>query len=95
MEVLPGPLPDGRRSGGDEGLGSRLSTCKPYGAHFRGWNKYAGTYPAKMSTVVLIFADGDFRLQASDFRDIYLNRIAEKVNQYLSGCVPVEEKYGT
>ena len=28
------------------------------GAHFRGWNKYAGTYPAKMSTVVLIFADG-------------------------------------
>ena len=29
MEVLPGPLPDGRRSGGDEGLGSRL------GAFFR------------------------------------------------------------
>ena len=25
MEVLPGPLPDGRRSGGDEGLGSRLN----------------------------------------------------------------------
>ena len=24
MKVLPGPLPDGRRSGGDEGLGSRL-----------------------------------------------------------------------
>ena len=24
MEVLPGPLPGGRRSGGDEGLGSRL-----------------------------------------------------------------------
>ena len=24
MEVLPGPLPDGRRSGGDEGLGPRL-----------------------------------------------------------------------
>ena len=24
MEVLPGPRPDGRRSGGDEGLGSRL-----------------------------------------------------------------------
>ena len=24
MEVLPGPLPDGRKSGGDEGLGSRL-----------------------------------------------------------------------
>ena len=23
MEVFPGPLPDGRRSGGDEGLGSR------------------------------------------------------------------------
>ena len=34
-------------------------------------------------------------LQTSDFRDIYLNRIAEKVNQYLSGCVPVDEKYGT
>ena len=33
-------------------------------------------------------------VQTSDFRDIYLNRIAEKVNQYLSGCVPVE-KYGT
>ena len=32
--------------------------------------------------------------QTSDFRDIYLNRIAEKVNQYLSGCVPVDEKYG-
>ena len=32
-------------------------------------------------------------LQTSDFRDIYLNRIAEKVNQYLSGCVPVDEKY--
>ena len=29
-----------------------------HGAHFRGWNKYAGTYPAKISTVVLIFADG-------------------------------------
>ena len=29
-----------------------------HGAHFRGWNKYAGTYPAKMSTRVLIFADG-------------------------------------
>ena len=35
-----------------------------HGAHFRGGggggggNKYAGTYPAKMSTVVLIFADG-------------------------------------
>ena len=29
-----------------------------HGAHFRGWNKYAGTYPAKMRTVVLIFADG-------------------------------------
>ena len=27
MEVLPGPLPNGRRSGGDEGLGSRL--CEP------------------------------------------------------------------
>ena len=26
MEVLPGPLPDGRRSGGDEGLGSRLGS---------------------------------------------------------------------
>ena len=28
MAVLPwpGPLPDGRRSGGDEGLGSRLAT---------------------------------------------------------------------
>ena len=25
MAVLPGPLPDGRRSGGDEGLGSRLA----------------------------------------------------------------------
>ena len=25
MEVLPGPLPEGRRSGGDEGLGSRLN----------------------------------------------------------------------
>ena len=37
----------------------------------------------------------DFRLQTSDFRDIYLNRIAEKVNQYLSGCVHVDEKYGT
>ena len=41
------------------------------------------------------FAREDFRLQTSDFRDIYLNRIAEKVNQYLSGCVPVDEKYGT
>ena len=34
MAVLPGPLPDGRRSGGDEGLGSRLAYCqglgKPY-----------------------------------------------------------------
>ena len=29
-----------------------------HGAHFRGGTKYAGTYPAKMSTVVLIFADG-------------------------------------
>ena len=29
-----------------------------HGAHFRGGNKYAGTYTAKMSTVVLIFADG-------------------------------------
>ena len=29
-----------------------------------------------------------FRLQR------HLNRIAEKVNQYLSGCVPVDEKYG-
>ena len=28
MEVLPGPLPDGRRSGGDEGLGSRLTEFK-------------------------------------------------------------------
>ena len=37
----------------------------------------------------------NFRLQTSDFRDIYLNRIAEKVNQYLSGCVPVDETYGT
>ena len=36
-----------------------------------------------------------FFFQTSDFRDIYLNRIAEKVNQYLSGCVPVDEKYGT
>ena len=25
MAVLPGPLPDGRRSGGEEGLGSRLA----------------------------------------------------------------------
>ena len=44
------------------------SLCPPYtkqpssgsvdlhGAHFRGGNKYAGTYTAKMSTVVLIFA---------------------------------------
>ena len=24
------------------------------GVHFRGWNKYAGTYPTKMSTMVLI-----------------------------------------
>ena len=32
---------------------------------------------------------------ASDFRDIFKsNRIAEKVNQNLSGCVPVDEKYG-
>ena len=29
-----------------------------HGAHFRGGNKYAGTYPAKMNTVVLIFANG-------------------------------------
>ena len=29
-----------------------------HGAHFRRGNKYAGTYPAKMSTEVLIFADG-------------------------------------
>ena len=29
-----------------------------YGAHFREWNKYAGTHSAKMSTMVLIFADG-------------------------------------
>ena len=29
-----------------------------HGAHFHGGNKYAGTYPAKMSTVVLNFADG-------------------------------------
>ena len=36
-----------------------------------------------------------YMLQTSDFRDIFLNRIAEKVNQYLSGCVPVDEKYGT
>ena len=28
MAVLPGPLPDGRRSGGDEGLGSRLRFCR-------------------------------------------------------------------
>ena len=34
-------------------------------------------------------------LQTSDFRDLYLNRIAEKVNNYLSGCVPVDEKFGT
>ena len=26
MEVLPGPLPDGRRSGGDGGLGLRLTS---------------------------------------------------------------------
>ena len=36
----------------------------------------------------------NFRLQTSDFRDIYLDRIAEKVNQNLTGCVPVHEKYG-
>ena len=29
MEVLPGPLPDGRRFGGDEGLGSRLPCAMP------------------------------------------------------------------
>ena len=29
-----------------------------HSAHFRGWNKYVGTYPTKLSTVVLIFADG-------------------------------------
>ena len=28
MEVLPGPLPDGRRSSGDKGLGSRLIANK-------------------------------------------------------------------
>ena len=28
------------------------------GARFRGGNEYAGTYPAKMSTMVHIFADG-------------------------------------
>ena len=33
--------------------------------------------------------------QAVVQRDINLNRIAEQVNQYLSGCVPVDEKYGT
>ena len=32
MEVLPGPLPDGRRSGSDEGLGSRLSSPTPANA---------------------------------------------------------------
>ena len=42
-----------------------------------------------------VFGNGKCELQTSDFRDIYLNRIAEKVNQYLSGCVPVDEKYGT
>ena len=44
---------------------ARLSSTKQsssgsvdlHGAHFRGWNKYAGTYPAKMSTMVLILAD--------------------------------------
>ena len=29
MAVLPGLLPDGRRSGGDEGLGSRLGVLQP------------------------------------------------------------------
>ena len=34
MAVLPGPLPDGRRSGGDEGLGSRLYASKgPVAVH--------------------------------------------------------------
>ena len=31
------------------------------------------------------------RLQTSDFGDIYLNRIAEKLNHYLSVCVPVDQ----
>ena len=37
---------------------SSSGSVELHGAYFRGWNKYAGTYPAKMSTVVLIFADG-------------------------------------
>ena len=33
MAVLPGPLPDGRRSGGDEGLGSRLHLGRSRAEH--------------------------------------------------------------
>ena len=38
MEVLPGPLPDGRRSGGDEGLGSRL--CRHFLCTFQDVSSY-------------------------------------------------------
>ena len=37
MEVFPGPLPDGRRSGGDEGLGSRLDCLQARSVSKAAW----------------------------------------------------------
>ena len=54
--------------------------------------KSRGERPNRKRSVVKVRVERlrDFR----DFRDIYLNRIPEKVKQYLPGCVPVNETYG-
>ena len=48
-------------------------------------------FPEVKRVSQMTLSELSFRLQTSDFRDIYLNRIAEKVKQYLSGCVPVDD----
>ena len=58
------------------------------------WRNPRGCSASEVKLVKDPLIEPPTRSVHSDFGDIYLNRIAEKVKQYLSGCVPVDEKYG-
>ena len=82
MEVLPGPLPDGRRSGGDEGLGSRLhyrriNTCsnKQASCHCVFWVKQLTELQS-------------FSCKNTNFRTRFFIRILQLRSRSAGSCTP-------
>ena len=58
------------------------------------WRNTPERLQRKRSKVREGSADRAANTRCRPTRSVHPNRIAEKIKQYLSGCVPVDEKYG-